>query len=454
MNGAAPHSTEPFARLPALSFDYETPAPVVRGARRFGIAVLVVFFAGFGGWAYLAPLNSAAIAHGVVSPEGHRRTVQHLEGGIIEAIHVGDGSIVERGQPLVTLQDVRTRSRLDAFTAELQTLRATEARLVAEQLDRDTIVFSDELHAAAADGPVVAGLIDLQQALFASRRAAREGQISILRMRIAQLREEIAGLEGQIASEDRQLDLIGEEIDGVRQLYDLGLERKPRLLALQRAMANVEGSRAANTARIARIRQAIGETELQIVTIGEQVRNETGSELAETRRRIDAIMPELLSAADQVDRTVIRAPVSGTVVELRYTTLNGVVPAGAPIMDIVPAEADLLIDARLSPLDVDTVREGLRAQVILPAFQQRNLPRLFGEVRYLSADTLSDQVTGQTFFLARIAVEADSLRELGPDVTLSAGMPAEVMIETGEQTLFQYLMRPFLDSVRRSFRES
>lgn len=444
----------PTGDAPARGAPEQGLKAALRGPVLFGIAVVLVFFAGLGGWAAIAPLASAAIAPGVVSPDGSRRTVQHLEGGIIREILVEDGSRVEVGDPLLVLADVAARASFEQLQTQVDALAALQARLIAEQQGRDAVAFPDRLLDAAAASEEVADILAAQSDLFETRRTAIEGRKNILRQRIAQLSEEITGLEAQIVSQERQLALIEEEIEGVAQLVDQGLERRPRLLALQRQEAEIEGAIAENRAAIARANQAIGEAELQILGLETDRLDEIATELTRVRTELLSLEERLMSSEDVLTRTVIAAPVSGTVVQLRYRTTGGVIGPGDAILDIVPLDEDLVIDARVSPVDIDAVAQGQDAQIHLLAYAQRNLPRIEGTVTTVSADALTDEQSGERYFRVKVEVDRDRLEALPADVTLAPGMPAEVLIMTGERTALQYILQPFLDSIRRSFRES
>ncbi len=422
--------------------------PVILGA-----GLMLVWFGGFGGWAALAPLASAAIAPGVVSPDGNRRTVQHLEGGIIEAILVREGAVVEAGQPLVILDEIGARAVRDRLRVERWALLALQARLIAERDRADRVMFPESMLADAED-PRVSEIMADQTGQFAQRRQAREGQRSILRQRIAQLVEEIHGLEAEIRSQATQFDLIGQEIASVEHLVGRGLERMPRLLALQRAQAEIEGTRASNQAAIARARQAIGEAELQILMIDSNHLSEVAEALGAARGELLGLEERLRASDDILRRTAILAPVAGTVVELRYHTAGGVIGPGQAILDIVPVDDDLLIDAEVSPTDIDVVRPGLPAQIHLTAYRQRTLPRIDGRVHDVSADRLTDEHTGRPYYRARIEVDRASLRAIAPDIDLLPGMPAEVLILSGERTTLAYLLDPLFNGLRRSLREN
>jgi HlyD family secretion protein/epimerase transport system membrane fusion protein len=440
------------------------PGPVIRRAgtlwdelRQPALAGALVIGVGLGGfslWAAVAPLAGAAIAPGVISPDGSRRTVQHLEGGIIQRLLVEDGSLVRAGDPLIVLEDVQARAGHDVLKARFHTLAATQARLLAEQAGADAIRFPDWLIEATGEDATALQTMVAQRQLFRTRKEGLAQRRGILARRIAQLNDEIAGLEAQIAADDRQITLIAEEIEGLDLLYRKGLAPKTRLLALQRAQSDIEGDRAERRARIARTGQAIGETELQIIAQGTAQRDDANEELSRTQAELAEIEQRLTASRDVLARTLIKAPSAGTVVELRFHTPGGVIRPGEPILDIVPGDEELLVDARLSPLDIDIVAPGLPAQIVLPAFKQRHMPRIEGKVRWISADVIVDPHSGERYFEARVEVDQDKLAALEPAIELTAGMPAEVFIMTGERTMLDYLLQPLFASLGRAFRES
>lgn len=426
-------------------------AGLTRRPRTLGYAAVLVLLASLGGWASIAPLASAALAPAVVSPDGYRKTIQHLEGGIVQAIHVREGDSVVAGHELVTLDKTQARARHRELRERYAHLLAMEARLTAEQVDADEISTPDEF-AGMAD---INGrrALDGQAALLQSRRATRDGREQILGQRIRQLEEEIAGLREVISAQDRQIALIEQEIVGVQMLYDKGLERLPRLLALRRAKAEIEAEKAANRAKIARNGQEIGETRIQLLTMGEQENERVNEELTKVSASLAELRSQLASREDVLTRTVIRAPISGTVMNLRVTTETGVIGSGEPILDIVPTGGKLIIDAQVKPIDIDNVRPGMTARVLLTAYRQRNLPQIYGVLRSVSADRLVEDRSGNAYFLAKVEVDPDDLAEL-EDVRLMPGMPAEVMILIGERTVLDYLLRPLVESITKSFRES
>lgn len=427
------------------------PPPLMAQLRRpllVAASVIALFFGGLGIWSVTATLASAALAPGTISPDGSRRTIQHLEGGIIADIRVAEGSRVRAGDVLMVLEDISADASVDLLVGRRRALAAARARLAAEEAGESEISFPAWL----SEDEAAAGILAAERNRFAARRASREGLVEVMERRIDQHHAEITGLEAQIEARTLQLDLIAEEIAAVRTLLDQGLERRPRLLALQRTEADIMAARAENRAGIARARQAIAQTEAEILNLDRQAREEATAELAGVRADLSAVRDQLRAARDVLTRTTITAPLDGEVVDLRFTTLGGVVGAGEPILDIVPADEELLVEARIAPTDIDAVHPGLEARVILSSYAQRNLPRLSGTVRTVSADALVDETTGRTYYLARISVDEDGLAALD-GVELVPGMPAEVAVVTGERTPFDYLADPFLDSFRRAFKE-
>lgn len=410
--------------------------------------VALGFFGVLGTWSATVPLASAALAPGTISPEGHRRTVQHLEGGIIDRILVEDGDMVATGQPLLTLKETQARASFRIHETQYLALKAMELRLVAETEGAPDVAWE-----MMPQRPGWEEAVADQQSVFKAGRNALETQREILRQRISQLEEEIAGLHQQIESALRQLSLIDQQILDLQSLVDKGLGRRPQLLELQRERATIEGRHAASQSSIARARQSIGETRLQILSLETERRDAAAQKLGEVRARIADIEERMTGSKDVLERTVVTAPVSGTVFNLRYATAGGVIGPGEPILEIVPQEEDLLVDVRVSPNDIDVVTQGLEAEIKLTAYAQRNLPRLNGTVRTVSADRFTDEQTGEVYYTARIEIDPQGLAELGDRVELLPGMSADAMIFTGTRTFFGYLFDPLVESIDRSFRE-
>ncbi len=459
------------AELPTPVTDSRVPAPFGAGARpvppalpsapprpplgRFvgaGLLVIVLFFGGFGAWAGLAPLASSAVANGAIRVEGNRKTLQHLEGGIIQELLVKEGDIVQRDQILLRLDRTAAQSRFETVRHQYDLLKASEVRLLAEQAGSDRLVFPQDLEDRRHE-PRIATLLSGQEQIFATRRQSYEGQNDILKARIDQLRSQAGGLKAQQASSERQLELIRKEQATVTDLVRKGLEREPRLLDLQRRAAALEGARAESLAEIARVQQTVGETELRILSLNDEQAEKVAAELKDTQADLAKAEEELSASADVLRRRDIRAPIAGTVFNLKYFTPGGVVSPGTPILDIVPANDRLLVEAQLSPIDIDVVRPGLPAEIRLSAYKQRRMPILDGKLVQVSADRLLSEKDGVPYYKALIEVDQQELANLEEPVELYPGMPAEVMIKVGQRTFFQYLASPIHDSFTRAFHE-
>ena len=431
--------------------EFDFGRPPVRPIVTAGLALVALFFGVFGVWAAVAPLSTAAIAPGEVTVESKRKTVQHLEGGIVREILVRDGDVVDAGQVIVRLDRTQPQAMQALVDGRLLAALSLEARLRAERDGAETLVFPDEI-AGRAGEPDVRTAMDSQRRIFAARRDDLRNKTAILRKRDSQVREEIRGLEAQIAAEDRQLGLIRKELKGLQTLADKGLVTSTRLLALKRRAAEIEGGRGRNVAAIARARQSIAETDLKIQELRTSRLNEVVRELREVQSQIYDLNERRNAAADVLRRTEIRAPIAGTVVGLRIATAGGVIAPGEALLDIVPSNDRLVIEARVKPEDIDVVRIGLPAQVRFTAFSQRNSDPVDGEVTAVSADRLVDQLSPEGYYLARIALQAGGLSALG-NALLHPGMQAEVMIVTGRRTALSYFMKPVTDSFNRAFRE-
>jgi len=427
------------------------PRPPVGRLIATGVALAVAGFGGFGAWAALAPLSSAAVAPGVIVADSHRKTVQHLEGGIVAEILVRDGDRVTAGQPLMRLDDLETRSTVALLEGQLWSLLAQEARLSAERDGLPAIVLPARLAAKLGD-PAVAEIAAGQERIFASRRASLDGRAEVTRQRIAQLEAQIAGLEAQRTAGQRQLSLIREESAAVAEMVAKGLERKPRLLALMRQTADLEGLQGDLANRIAQAREGIAQAELEILGLRADRQSEVAAELREVQTRRAEAEEKLAAAQVRQGRRDVTAPEAGTVLNLRAFAPGAVVAPGAALLDLVPQDDRLVVEARVSPTDIDVVHAGLPAKVVLSAFKSRTTPQLDGTVLRVSADALTDERTGQTYYSARVAVDAAQLGAL-KEVRLQPGMPAETLIVTGERTLLTYLMQPVEDSFRKAFRE-
>jgi HlyD family secretion protein len=413
---------------------------------------MLVFVIAFGVWAYWAPLESAAIAPGSVESESSRKTVQHLEGGIIREILVQDGSVVRPGQPLIKLDDTKPRAELSALAAQFWDAKARQARLLAERDGRDVVVFPADLAAAQAVSASAKEVLLGQQKIFEARREVLRAQKRIIEEKKAQVRNEIVGLNAQALAAKIRAKIIKEEVDVVGPLVEKGMERRTRLLALEREMAEIDGRRGETAAQIARASQIVSEAEANLLKLESERQSEIAQLLRETENLMFQLGEKIRATNDQLLRTEVRAPEAGVVTDLRVHTAGGVIGAAAPLMDLVPRNDKLIVSARLRPEDIAVVHPDLNADVHLLPYSQRRVPALRGKVIYVSADRLLDKRTEQPYYGAKILITDERLAEM-PEVEMIPGMPAQAYIKTGETTVALYALRPLLDSFHSAFRE-
>lgn len=429
--------------------------PALHGSLRGPVlSIYLIVILGLGGfltWTAFAPLSGGASMTGRVAVESNRQTVQHLEGGIVSEILVKDGDRVSANQVLLRLSDVRVRANLQVLSDRLHASLAQRARLVAERDNADEITFPDRL-LAAAQSPVVAEQIRAQQIAFVSRRNTKQGQVVILRQRIEQLSRQKEGLLAQLAANKLQIGTINQELSSLRRLFADGLAPKTRILALERSAADLNGRLGQLQSDIARSDVAAGEAQLQIDQVDNTFHSEVVQDLEKVERAIAELEEQRTAALDQMARTEIRAPVSGIVVGLAAHTVNGVIAPGGHILDIVPQDQTLVVEAYVHPEDIDKVQPGETAEVRFSAFSTRTTPSVEGTVEVVSADVLSDPQGKQSYYLARIVIAEDQIARLG-SARLVPGMPAEVIVNTGHRTALEYLLKPVVDMFARSFKE-
>ncbi|MCP1335907.1 HlyD family type I secretion periplasmic adaptor subunit [Futiania mangrovi] len=418
-----------------------------------GVLVVALGLGGFTAWAGTAQLAAGAIAQGMVTSATKRKTVKHLEGGIVAEIRVQEGDSVKAGDVLFTLEDTRARATMELLEAQVMAERAAEARLLAERDGADTLEIPLEVgEAAEAGNPRAQAAMASQMSLFSARNEQLGGQIDILESRIEQYEQQIEGTRAEQQAAEEQTRIIREELEGLQKLLAAGHTNRTRVLALERAVAELEGQRGSRIARISQAKVAIGEARIQMIQVREDYRRRVLEELRETQDRLVDLEQRLKSARDVYERLVIRAPIDGTVLRSAVNTVGGVVSPGEPLMDIAPAEDDLTIEARIRPTDIDIVHAGLPAQIRITAFDQRMTPPLDGTVVQVAPDIVTDQQTGVSYYVARIAVPDEELAGL-QDAQLVAGMPAEIVVAAQERTALDYLLDPVRHILQRAFRE-
>jgi HlyD family secretion protein len=426
-----------------------------RSIRRYllaAVALVVLLAGGVGGWAATTEFAGAVIAPGNLVVETNVKKVQHPTGGVVGELRVRDGTPVKAGDVVVRLDDTVTRANLAIVVKSLDELAARQARLEAERDGAAAPSFPAELLARRSD-PAVVRLIAGEQKLFETRRSAQQGQKAQLKERVGQLQEQIAGLTDQITAKRRETALIGEELKGVRELWQKNLVPLTRVTALDRDAARLEGERGSLVSAVAQTKGKITETELQILQIDQDLGTEVGKELAEIRGKVSELVEKRVAAEDQLKRIDIRAPQDGTVHQLSVHTVGGVItPNGEPLMLIVPKADALTVEARIAPQEIDRVYGGQRAVLRFAAFNQRTTPELNGAVSVVSADISADPKTGATFYTVRIAISGTELARLG-GLKLVPGMPVESFIQTEQRTVLSYLTKPLTDQTLKAFRE-
>ena len=416
-----------------------------------GALAVVLLVGGVGGWAATTDLAGAVIAQGQMVVDTNDKKVQHPTGGIVGELRVREGSRVKANDVLVRLDDTQTRASLAIVTKALEELMSRQARDEAERDGADSLIFPAQLQSRQSDQDVN-HLMNGERKLFDIKRTAREGQKSQLRERIAQLKEEIQGTATQQEARLSQIEWIKKELEGVYDLWKKNLIAYPRVTALERDAARLEGERGQLVSAIAQSKGKIGELELQILQVDQDMRAEVGKDLAEIRGKTSELMERKVAAEDQLKRIDIRAPLDGVVHQLNVHTVGGVITAGEPIMFIVPESEALTVEVKMQPQDIDQVRFGQKALLRFSAFNQRTTPELNGTVTRISADVTQDQKSGASFYTVRIAVSEDEIARLEGN-KLIAGMPVEAFIQTGERNVISYLVKPLSDQVMRAFRE-
>lgn len=427
------------------------PTDNFKGVARIGYGIIAVTFVGLLGWAAFAPLDSAVIANGVVSAEGNRKTIQHLEGGMLAKILVRDGDKVKAGQLLFELDPTQANAAAGITRNQYVALKAMEARLLAERDQRAVISFPAELTSQRAD-PVVARALADEQAQFTERRQTIQGQIDLINAQREQYQSEIEGIDRQTQGLRDQLGFIEDELKDLRKLYDKGLVPRPRLLALEREQASLSGSIGRLTADRSKAVQGAGETQLKIRQIRQEFFEQVSQSIAETRVRLAEVTQKEVVAADAQKRIKIVSPVNGTAQNLRFFTEGAVVRGAEPLVDIAPDDEAFVIQAHFQPTDVDNVHPGMVTEVRLPAFHSREIPILNGKIESLSQDRISDPQNKIDYFLGIVRVD---IKQLPPRLRarVTAGMPAQVIVPTGERTVLQYLFSPLRDTLRTTMRE-
>ncbi|MDB5422717.1 MAG: rsaE [Phenylobacterium sp.] len=419
---------------------------------KVGAAIIGVLVLGLGLWASVSSLSTGITAPGSVRVEANRKTMRHREGGTVRQILVQEGQHVRAGQPLIVFNDVEARAGYDVYQGQADALLAQAARFQAEGTGKATLEFAPDLTARMSD-PRVAGLIRDQQFLFSTKTQLFQSQMSVLSQRLDQLRSQIDGQKQQVASVEEQRRLTAEEMAGYQILYDKGFAPKPLILRYQRSIADLEGRKGSLTADIAKLNQQIGETRMQMVATRDQRESQAAEGLRDTQARLADVTPRLTAARQALEGTTVRSPVDGYVFNLTQFTVGGVTAPGELLMDIVPANAPLMVTTMIKPEDVDDVHVGMDARVRLSGLNARWHSPLAAKVVVVSADRIDNEKTGASSYRVDLRIDPKELTKLKHGAQISPGMPAQALIVTGKRTVMGSLISPITDTLHDALRD-
>jgi membrane fusion protein, epimerase transport system len=425
-----------------------------RPIRRLGYVIVITVFVFFGGWSLLAPLGSASLAPGTVTVEVYRKTVQHLEGGIVKAIHVRDGDTISKGQVLIELEDTSSHAQLETLRGQLFSALAREARLNAERDSKAAVSYPEDLTNVISTDPRAQEAVRVQDQTFSIRKRSRAGEIGILKEQRQQLLSKIEGIKSQRTSRSNLSNSLKKELSDLRAMLKEGYVEKQKVSEMERRLEESEGDLGDYIANITTSQTQISEIGLKILQIDKEFQREVIEELSKAQAELSELREKIQWLDDTVTRTVIKAPVSGMVLGLTVHTLGAVIAPGGRLLDIVPQQEKLVIEAKVSPVDIDRVQSGQICEIRFSSFKAIKTPKVSGRLTSLSADSLTDEQAKTSYYLARVEVDKANLDELRQHgLKLLPGMPAEVLINTGERTFFQYLMQPISNIFARSLIE-
>ena len=418
----------------------------------FGLIIVATIFLGLGAWSASAPLSRAVAAKAELTVKGERKSIQHFEGGIVSGLHVGEGQMVAAGDLLISLDPLQANASVARHNGQLDQALARQARLESELKGEKNIILKGQILERLTMQPEMAEMVEAEQKHLIARLDTVNGHITILQLRIEQLNDEIEGLEIQRAARLEQYKIFEDEIVGLRDLYKKGYYPKTKLLAVERAMVELRGAAGNDLAQIARARSSQRESESQIVSVKNRFREEVLEELRRVGVEITDLNERLLVAKDILQRVQIVAPRSGIIQGIAVHTIGGVIRPGEILMEIAPQDDELVVRANVSPTDIDNLAIGQKAEVRLTALNMRTTPAIYGSVVSISGDRLIDPSNKRPYFLTRIEIPSAERKKLG-EVKLTAGMPADVLITTGERTALDYFMKPLSDAFVRGLNE-
>lgn len=409
-----------------------------RGIRRLGLTIVFVTFGIFGTWAAFAPLSNAVHGSGVVTVQNYRKTVQHLEGGIVKELHARDGDLVKKGDPLIVLDESQLSAEYESTRNQLIVARYKEARLRAERDGLDAI---PAVEMEGTDSPRAGEALNGELQVFTARHNSLQGEISVNRERIEQMKQQIVGLNEMIRTKRGLEKSYSGEIKQLRELLAEGFVDNQRLLEQERRLDMLKTEVADHESTISKTKLQIGETELQIVQLKKKFDSDVANELSDVQAKVFDLQEKEAALRDRLSRVVIRAPESGMVLDMKVHTIGGVVSAATPLLDIVPEASELVVEAKVDPKDIDRLKLGKTADIRFSAFSAATTPVIEGNLVRISADRLTDEHSGDPYYLVRVKVSEDGMKKLG-NRKLQPGMPAEVLINAGERTMLEYLLKP------------
>ncbi|HEY9572678.1 MAG TPA: HlyD family type I secretion periplasmic adaptor subunit [Pusillimonas sp.] len=432
-------------KLPRVDTDFTTPL-------RWGLAVLLVGFGGFAGWAAFAPLDAGITANAVVQVAGSRKAVQHQEGGTVEQIMVREGDYVRAGQTLVRLNATRAQAEQGVISSQYITAAAIEARLIAERDGLDRVKPIPAVQERFDDDPRFIRATRAQERLFETRRQALQGEIDILKENLQGAEQQLAGLNQVQSNRKSQIGYLQQELQGVRKLAGEGYLPRNRMYELERNAAQLRAALSNDAVEAGRTRNQTAELKLRILQREQEYQKEVQSQLSDVHKEASALHDRLSALDYTVRQTDIQAPVAGYVQNLSIHTVGGVISPGAVLMEVVPEDRNYLIQAQVPVQAIDRMQPGLDVEISFPAFNHAQTPNVPGKVLTVSADRLEDEKSKTPYYLAQIEVTPEGVDALSTN-TIRPGMPASVLIRTGERTMLSYLLKPFLERLNKSFKE-
>ena len=453
---AAPKSTAVGPYQAATRASEEAESRRIWSAKRpvlIGLLTVILLVGGFGAWSVMTNIDGAIVAPGVIQVEQNRQVVQHLDGGVVSAIHVTEAQTVKAGDLLIQLDGNRIQSELAIVEGQLFDSQARRARLVAERDDLAQPDFPQDLLDLATTRSDVADMIEGQRRLFTARLETVDAQVSQLNKRMDQIKSQVEGIDAQTAAIADQIALVVPEVADQQKLLDKGLTQSVRLIDLKREVARLEGNKGELEGNRAQAEGRATEIELQILQLKSARREEANTQLRDMGDKTLELAGRRRVLAEQVARLDIRAPVSGIVLGLQVTTPNSVIRPAEPVLYIIPQDRPLIIVAQVAPIHVDEIHVGQSVRVVFAAFSSRTTPPLMGHLVTVSADAMSDQATKSSFYRAEIELEPGEIEKLNGQI-LIPGMPVQAFISTGNRSPMTYLLKPFMDYFNEAFRES